>query len=146
AGLPLLLLLGIGALHWLHAQEPHFVPTPLLIGIDALALFLIMGLLILIGSTPSSKKRHHVTSSTPSVVEIAQKLIQCKSVTPEDAGALPYIAHLLETAGFSVHLVPFSDPHHPTTVQNLYARIGHGAPALLFAGHTDVVPPGPIES
>ncbi|NNM73965.1 succinyl-diaminopimelate desuccinylase [Enterovirga aerilata] len=72
---------------------------------------------------------------------IAQALIRCPSVTPEDAGALTYVAGLLERAGFEVHTPAFSEPGQPE-IRNLYARIGRGAPCLVFAGHTDVVPPG----
>ena len=74
-------------------------------------------------------------------VLIAQALIRCPSVTPNEAGALAYLASLLEPAGFTVHRPVFSQPGTPD-VENLYARIGEGEPALVFAGHTDVVPPG----
>ena len=48
---------------------------------------------------------------------------------------------MLEGAGFAVHRVTFSEPG-TADVDNLYARIGTGRPHLVFAGHTDVVPPG----
>lgn len=72
---------------------------------------------------------------------IAQALLRCPSVTPADAGALDVLAQLLGRHGFAVHRVTFSEPGTPD-VANLYARVGTGAPHLLFAGHTDVVPPG----
>jgi len=72
---------------------------------------------------------------------IARALIAFPSVTPADAGALPYIRDLLERAGFAAEIVSFSSPGAPAIV-NLYARFGEGAPNLVFAGHTDVVPPG----
>ena len=75
------------------------------------------------------------------VLEIAQNLIRCPSVTPEEAGALAYVAGLLAGAGFAVERPVFSEGGHPP-VENLYARIGTGSPCLVFAGHTDVVPPG----
>ena len=79
---------------------------------------------------------------TPSVaVRLAQDLIRCRSVTPEDGGALPLLAERLKRAGFAVELVTLREPGIPD-VLNLYAKIGHGAPCLLFNGHTDVVPPG----
>ena len=48
---------------------------------------------------------------------------------------------MLKGAGFAVHRVTFAEPG-TAPVENLYARIGSGAPHLVFAGHTDVVPPG----
>lgn len=78
-------------------------------------------------------------SATP--LEIAQSLIRCPSVTPEEGGALDFLQKLLEGAGFTCHRLPFSDKDTPD-VDNLFARIGTGAPHLCFAGHTDVVPPG----
>ncbi len=77
----------------------------------------------------------------PTALEIARALIAFPSVTPADAGALPYLADLLALAGFSVELVTFSAPETPD-VLNLYARFGTAAPNLAFAGHTDVVPAG----
>jgi succinyl-diaminopimelate desuccinylase len=62
-------------------------------------------------------------------------------VTPAEGGALALLAGLLEAEGFEVHRPVFSQPGTPD-IENLYARIGEGAPALVFAGHTDVVPPG----
>ena len=75
------------------------------------------------------------------VLDIAQALIRCRSVTPEDDGALACVGDLLEQAGFTVHRPVFSEPGMPA-IENLYARIGQGSPCLVFAGHTDVVPPG----
>ncbi|GGH08847.1 succinyl-diaminopimelate desuccinylase [Alsobacter metallidurans] len=74
-------------------------------------------------------------------VALTQALIRCPSVTPHEAGALQLLADVLAKAGFETHLLTFSEPGTPD-VQNLYARIGREAPCLLFAGHTDVVPPG----
>ncbi|MGE0753446.1 MAG: succinyl-diaminopimelate desuccinylase [Variibacter sp.] len=74
-------------------------------------------------------------------VLIAQELIRCRSITPEEGGALAYLARGLERAGFTVHRETFSEPGTPD-VENLYARIGTAKPHLVFAGHTDVVPPG----
>jgi succinyl-diaminopimelate desuccinylase len=74
-------------------------------------------------------------------VSIAKDLIRCPSVTPAEGGALRYLDHLLKNAGFESHLVSFTDPSS-APVDNLYARFGLGSPHLVFAGHTDVVPPG----
>ncbi len=72
---------------------------------------------------------------------IAQALIRCPSVTPQDAGALGVLENLLKPAGFEVHRVTFSEAGF-ADVENLYARIGNEAPHITFAGHTDVVPVG----
>jgi succinyl-diaminopimelate desuccinylase len=78
---------------------------------------------------------------TADPVSIARDLIRCPSVTPAEGGALAYLTGVLERAGFAVHRMTFSEPGTPD-VENLYARIGSEAPHLMFAGHTDVVPPG----
>jgi succinyl-diaminopimelate desuccinylase len=72
---------------------------------------------------------------------LAQSLLRCPSVTPTEGGALAFIEDVLKEAGFEVHRPVFSEPGTPD-VENLYARYGSGVPYLLFAGHTDVVPPG----
>lgn len=80
----------------------------------------------------------------PDALTIARDLIRCPSVTPQDAGALACIQGLLDAAGFETHRVRFAQEGYPD-IDNLYARIGDasgGAPSLMFAGHTDVVPPG----
>jgi succinyl-diaminopimelate desuccinylase len=74
-------------------------------------------------------------------VTIAGDLIRCRSVTPEDGGALAYLQNLLTEAGFVVHRVTFAEPG-TAPIENLYARIGTAKPNLVFAGHTDVVPAG----
>ena len=74
-------------------------------------------------------------------LDIARDLIRCASVTPADEGALDVVARHLGAAGFTCERVTFSAPGTPD-IDNLYARIGAGAPCLMFAGHTDVVPPG----
>ncbi len=74
-------------------------------------------------------------------VRHAQSLIRCRSITPEEGGALRYLERELGTAGFSCHSLTFAEPGTPA-VDNLYARIGDGSPHVCFAGHIDVVPPG----
>ncbi len=74
-------------------------------------------------------------------VELAQALIRCKSVTPAEAGALTLLQNILEPAGFTCHRLTMREPG-TADVQNLYARLGSGAPHVCFAGHTDVVPVG----
>ncbi len=74
-------------------------------------------------------------------IPLAQALIRCPSVTPEDHGALETLQHALTPLGFSFHRLRFEDAKSPP-VDNLYARIGTAAPHFCFAGHTDVVPVG----
>jgi succinyl-diaminopimelate desuccinylase len=74
-------------------------------------------------------------------VAIAQTLIRCRSVTPDEGGALACLETLLKPAGFEVHRVTFAEPGTPA-IENLYARIGTSGPNIAFAGHTDVVPAG----
>ena len=74
-------------------------------------------------------------------VAIARDLLRCRSVTPDEGGALRYLEGVLKQAGFTVDCVSFSEPGTPD-IENLYARIGLTGPHLMLAGHTDVVPPG----
>lgn len=73
-------------------------------------------------------------------VTLAQDLIRCPSVTPDDAGAIGVLARALEGLGFTCHAVD-SATGGPL-IRNLYARLGGTGPNFCFAGHTDVVPPG----
>src|SRR5437016_9010563 len=74
-------------------------------------------------------------------VALTRELLRCRSVTPADAGALGVLERVLQAAGFTAYRVTFAEPG-AAPVDNLYARIGGAAPHLVFAGHTDVVPPG----
>jgi len=74
-------------------------------------------------------------------VAIARDLVRCRSVTPEEGGALTYLQGLLAQAGFETHRTVFAEPG-TAPVDNLYARFGLAKPNLVFAGHTDVVPAG----
>src|ERR1700688_1929109 len=78
---------------------------------------------------------------TADPVAIARDLVRCRSVTPEDGGALGYLQGVLAKAGFTVHRMTFAEPG-TAPIENLYARIGSETPTLVFPGHTDVVPPG----
>jgi succinyl-diaminopimelate desuccinylase len=69
------------------------------------------------------------------------ELIRCPSVTPQEGGALTALENMLAPMGFSVERPTFSD-HATPDVENLYARKSGNGPHLMFAGHTDVVPPG----
>jgi succinyl-diaminopimelate desuccinylase len=74
-------------------------------------------------------------------IALARDLLRCPSVTPAEGGALALIEGRLKGAGFTVHRVTFAEPG-TAPVENLYARLGDSSPHLMFAGHTDVVPPG----
>ena len=70
---------------------------------------------------------------------LTKQIIACPSVTPDDAGCMGIIVERLQTLGFSVEYITRND----TT--NLWARRGTTAPLFVFAGHTDVVPTGPLD-
>jgi succinyl-diaminopimelate desuccinylase len=78
---------------------------------------------------------------TADPVAIARDLLRCRSVTPDEGGALAYLQDVLAKAGFAVHRMTFAEPG-TAPIENIYARIGAEKPNLVFAGHTDVVPPG----
>jgi succinyl-diaminopimelate desuccinylase len=77
----------------------------------------------------------------PTALDLCRALVQCRSVTPDDGGALGVLQGVLDRAGFATQRVRFSEQGTPD-IDNLYARIGTRAPFLVFAGHTDVVPVG----
>jgi succinyl-diaminopimelate desuccinylase len=72
-------------------------------------------------------------------LELTQQLIARASVTPADEGCQELLAGRLAQAGFEIERLRFGN------VDNLWARHGRGLPLLCFAGHTDVVPTGPLE-
>lgn len=71
------------------------------------------------------------------VVTLAEQLISCPSVSPNDAGCQKIIEERLKHSGFECEALHFVD------VDNLWAKYGKGEPLVMFAGHTDVVPSGP---
>lgn len=73
------------------------------------------------------------------VVTLARDLVKRPSVTPTDAGCQALLADRLQRIGFTIEWLPFGD------VTNFYARRGTSNPVLCFAGHTDVVPTGPLD-
>jgi succinyl-diaminopimelate desuccinylase len=84
-------------------------------------------------------------SALPSdAAALAAELIRRPSVTPRDAGALDLVADALTAPGFTCHRLAFGEGDE--RIENLYARCGNGRPNLCFAGHTDVVPAGPVEA
>ncbi len=72
------------------------------------------------------------------VLELALALIRCPSVTPADAGCQEILIERLQRLGFHIARLLFGE------VTNFWARRGSSAPLLCFAGHTDVVPTGPL--
>ena len=74
----------------------------------------------------------------PEALELAKELIARRSVTPEDGGCQDLIAKRLQRAGFGCEPMKFGE------VTNLWARRGTEHPVVCFAGHTDVVPTGPL--
>jgi len=72
-------------------------------------------------------------------IALATELIRLASVTPDDAGCQALLAGRLEAGGCTARSLRFGE------VDNLWLTHGHGAPVLVFLGHTDVVPAGPLE-
>jgi succinyl-diaminopimelate desuccinylase len=75
-----------------------------------------------------------------SILELTSDLLRRPSVTPDDAGCQALIAGRLARAGFAIEHLRYGQ------VDNLWAAHGAGAPVLVFLGHTDVVPPGPLDA
>lgn len=80
-----------------------------------------------------------MTTQLSNTILLAQKLIQQPSVTPEDASCQAMMMTHLEAIGFKAETMQFEE------VTNLWARRGSSSPVLTFAGHTDVVPTGPLD-
>lgn len=76
---------------------------------------------------------------TDRTLQLAQELIRRRSVTPDDQGCQELMIGRLEAIGFDIHRLRFED------VDNFWARRGSEGPLIVFAGHTDVVPTGPID-
>lgn len=79
------------------------------------------------------------TNIQSKTLSLAIDLLTRRSNTPEDAGCQDLMISLLEPLGFKIERMRFGN------VDNLYARRGAAGPLLVFAGHTDVVPTGPLE-
>jgi succinyl-diaminopimelate desuccinylase len=72
-------------------------------------------------------------------LDLARRLIACRSLTPDDGGALDLVMGRLAPVGFRCERIDRG------AVRNLWARRGEGTPLVCLAGHVDVVPPGPVE-
>ena len=75
----------------------------------------------------------------PDTLQLAKELIARRSLTPQDEGCLALIGAHLEPLGFKLEMMRCGN------VDNLWARRGGGSPVVCFAGHTDVVPTGPLD-
>ena len=86
-----------------------------------------------------------MSAAAGATLRLAEALIACRSVTPADGGCQALLTPLLQAAGFRCEALDAGPPN--ARVSNLWAV--HDAdvpgPTLVFAGHTDVVPPGPQE-
>lgn len=80
-----------------------------------------------------------VETDASAELALLEALVQKPSVTPADAGCQSLLAERLEAMGFAIESLPFGE------VSNLWATRGARGPTLCFAGHTDVVPTGPLE-
>ncbi|MGP9802415.1 succinyl-diaminopimelate desuccinylase [Rheinheimera sp. NSM] len=78
-------------------------------------------------------------TATSAVIALTKDLISRPSVTPDDAGCQQLMAQRLSAVGFDIEVMHFDD------TLNMWARRGNGKPVFCFAGHTDVVPTGPVE-
>ncbi|REJ65117.1 MAG: succinyl-diaminopimelate desuccinylase [Proteobacteria bacterium] len=79
------------------------------------------------------------TKAHNDAIALTKELIEKQSVTPADDGCQPLMAERLSKIGFNCESLPAEE------VLNLWATRGNDCPLLVFAGHTDVVPPGPLE-
>lgn len=77
---------------------------------------------------------------TSKTLSLVKELISRPSVTPQDKGCQQLLIDTLEPHGFKADKLDFAE------VENLWLRRGNEAPLFCFAGHTDVVPTGPLES
>jgi succinyl-diaminopimelate desuccinylase len=78
-------------------------------------------------------------AETAAALQLARELIARRSVTPEDSGCQELLAVRLARLGFAIEPMPHGN------VANLWARRGNASPVVCFAGHTDVVPTGPLD-
>ena len=74
-------------------------------------------------------------------LELTTELIKCRSVTPQNDGAIELLSEKLQKIGFNCEILEFSE-NDSDSIKNLWAKIGDKSPTLSFAGHTDVVPEG----
>lgn len=80
------------------------------------------------------------TSASDAVLDLVRELVRYRSITPEDAGVMPFLEKRLKASGFQAEYLPSGG------VSNVWLRRGNTGPLVVFAGHTDVVPTGPVEA
>ena len=81
---------------------------------------------------------------TANPIELTKTLINCRSVTPENDGAIEQVSHWLEEIGFKTEILNFEE-EGTASIKNLWSKMGSKGPTICFAGHTDVVPTGNID-
>ena len=81
---------------------------------------------------------------TANPIELTKTLINCRSVTPENDGAIEQVSHWLEEIGFKSEILNFEE-EGTASIKNLWSKMGSKGPTICFAGHTDVVPTGNID-
>lgn len=79
-----------------------------------------------------------MSNNSSATLQLTEELIRRASVTPDDGGCNQLLIDRLQVMGFSTESMDFAG------VSNFWARHGETGPVLCFAGHTDVVPPGPL--
>ena len=80
------------------------------------------------------------SSSSAPTLDLARELIARRSLTPDDAGCQDLLGARLSRSGFRCETIAGNG------VSNLWARRGDAHPIVCFAGHTDVVPTGPLDA
>jgi succinyl-diaminopimelate desuccinylase len=80
-----------------------------------------------------------ITPPKSDTLQLTERLIARASVSPTDGGCQALMIERLAAIGFTVETLKFGP------VENFWAKRGHGGPVFCFAGHTDVVPPGPLD-
>lgn len=88
---------------------------------------------------PTAEQQQDEVVEDEATLALTKALIARPSVTPEDQGCQEILIERLQTLGFQVERLRFGE------VDNFWAERGEGKPLVVFAGHTDVVPPGPLE-
>jgi succinyl-diaminopimelate desuccinylase len=81
-----------------------------------------------------------LVNNMSATIDLTKALIERDSITPEDKGCQQLLADRLAKIGFNIEHLRFDD------TDNIWARRGTTGPVFAFAGHTDVVPTGPIEN
>ena len=81
---------------------------------------------------------------TGNPVDLTKELIGCRSITPENDGAIEQVSHWLNEIGFESNILNFEE-EGTDPITNLWSHMGNAGPTICFAGHTDVVPTGNLD-